>query len=742
MEQGCFKYLPAWISLVLLLGFSLSGIAQNQELDSLRRQAKANHKNTVFKCEQCHAFAQYGMIDSAEQCLDQLVYRMSPSPELNTLYWLTKASMASRLGLYEEMIAAYDTTFKIIEKDKPSFRIQQRTFLQALDDYSLYVACEKGMIKAEKFVEACVKAQADSMLMQAYLYRAQFTECVEGEERMWLSDIESARLMKNNHPSWAGDFFLRLGDLHQYFDRIPEAIDQYLQAEQAFLENNRDERLFNLYLSFSDAYDFINDYERAKHYILKALNLSGGPPTYDRAHHYNSVAWAYYRIDELDSAMFFLVKAVNAFQNLSPGNPEIAYPYGNLGLVYRQLDELDSARSYSERAKELFNELNFPTGVAEALNNLAHIDYEKGRVDTAEARFLRALTIARDYGDELEQMNAMEGLIELYSETQPLRALDYYDDFLGLKLSLQGKEDALKTLQVEVDHYEQRNKEKIARLQYEAERQALEIERKNLRIINVTIGLVLALILAGFFYYYWYQHLQMTRSLEEMNDVNQRIISMISHDFRGPLNNIKLSLELLQTEDMSRAEFATLSKDLYRQSSDVSLMFDSFVGWAISQKDGYMPSKLKFQWADVIEEVESISKPLADLKNIRIYIQSHSKIDAETDRMAVSLIFRNLLSNAIKYSHRNSSIEISYELEKNTVTTRIKDHGIGMSKQQIQSILNANKKGSTMGTNNEYGAGLGLRMVIKYIHSLKGSISGYSKEGEGTEFIVTLPVKL
>ncbi len=725
-----------------MLALLLDSQGQNAELDSLRRQAKANHKNAVFKCEQCHAFASYTMIDSAERCLEKLVYRMSPSPELNTLYWLTKATIGSNLGLYNEMIAAYDSAFKVIERTQPSIRIQKRVFLQALEDYSLYVECDKGVIQSQQFLDACVKAQEDSLLMHAYLYRARFTECVEGSERMWLSDIESARLLKNNHPAWSGDFFLELGDLHQYFDRIPEVIDNYLQAEQHYLATDNIPRLFDLYCTFSDAYDFINDYERSKHYVLKALNLPGGPPLKERAHHYNSTAWSYYRIDELDSAMFFLEKSVQAFERLSPGNPEIAYPLGNLGLVYKKLGQLDSAVMYSSLAKDLFQQLNFQTRVAEALNNIANVDFERGRVDTAEARFKRALGIARDYADELEEMNAIEGLIKIYAKSNPKQALAYFDDFLELKLALQGKEEALKTLQVEVDRYEQSNKEKITRLQYEAERQSLELERKNLRIINVSIGLALALMLAGFFYYYWYQHLRMTRTLEEMNAVNQRIISMISHDFRGPLNNIKLSLELLQSEEMNRAEFNTLAKDLYRQSADVSLMFDSFVGWAISQKDGYTPYKLKFQWADVLEEVESISKSLADLKNIRIYIQSHSKIDAETDRMAVSLIFRNLLSNAIKYSTHDSSIEISYEREKDVVVTHIKDHGIGMSSQQLRSILNTDKKGSTLGTNNEYGAGLGLRMVIKYINSLNGSINAFSKEGEGTEFIVTLPIKL
>lgn len=741
MKQGFAR--KHWIlifTVSILLVSSTHG--QNEVLDSLRRQADANPKNLVFKAEQCNAFADFGMIDSAKQCLQFFAHRVSPSPEFNLINWLTKASLNSQLGDFKGMIAAYDSAFQIINRSKPSFRIQQRVYLKALDDYKLYVYCDEAVLMAEHFLNQCLSAQADSMLMHAYLYRAQASECVGDNNHLSQSDIESARALKDIHPEWSGDFFMHLGNVHLYLERAPEAISNFLDAEQAYLSSGQAAKLFELYYSFSDAYDFINDLERSKYYVLKTLQIPGGPPIKELAHHYNNIAWSYYRVNELDSSLFFLTKSIHTFRQITPGNLEIAYPYGNLGLIYRKQGALDSAEVYSQMAKALFQALNYPTGVAEALNNLAQIDLTRGKIDTAEARYSRALDIAQDYADELEQLNAIEGLISIYKQQQPDRALTYYDSFLALKLSIQGKEEALKVMQVEVDHYEQRNREKIARLQYEAERQALELERKNLRLINISIGLVLALILAGFFYYYWFQHLRMTRSLQDLNEVNQRIISMISHDFRGPLNNIKLSLELLQADDMDQAEFHTLTKDLYRQSSDVSLMFDSFVGWAMAQKDGYEPSRINFKWAEVIEEVESISKPLADLKNIRIYIRSHSKIDAHTDRMAVSLIFRNLLSNAIKYSHRDSSIEISYEQENTKVITRVKDHGIGMSMEQLQNMLRTERNNSTLGTNNEYGAGLGLRMVIKYITSLKGTINAYSKEGEGTEFIVTLPIEL
>lgn len=729
---------------VLLCGNPFTGevLAQNQEIEFLRRQAAINPKNIVATCELCHAFAEYGMIDSAQVCLKSLAYKKTPSPEVRILKWMTQGLISSFLGDYDNTLLAYDSALAVVNDALPSFRIQKRAYLEAIYNASIYGACDKGLLYTEKLLQESIKAQNDSLIMQAYVERAKFTKCVNGSEGMVQADIDAAKAIGEAHQRWKGDLLLSIGKLYLYFNNIPKAIANFLEAEQHYSSNAQYEKLYQLYYDFSEAYEYINDFQKGKYYMLKAMEVPGAPSEKDRANHFNGVGWTYYRIGELDSAMFYLLKSIDAFQTLAPGNPELAYPYGNLGLVYRQLEDLEQAEYYSTLALDLFEALNHEPGKGEAFNNLGFIDLKKGNIASAEQKFKAAKEISSNYADNFEEMNALQGLIEIYSKSNPKEAVKLYEDYLNLKLQMQGKEDALKALQVEVDFYEDQNKNRIAQLQLESKMKSLEIERKNLRIIGVSIGLFLALMLAGIFYYYWYQHLKLTRSLESSNEINQRIISMISHDFRGPLNNVKLTLELLQAGEMEKGEFDTLVKDLYRQSSDVSLMFDSFVGWAISQKDGYEPSEISFQWAEVIEEVVNISKPLAELKNIKIYVRSHSNIPAETDRMAVSLIFRNLLSNAIKYSHHESPIEISYELDKEKVVTKIKDKGIGMDMNLLQAILKSNHQGSTLGTNNEYGAGLGLRMVIKYVHSLNGVINAYSKEGEGTTFIVSLPKSL
>ena len=133
--------------------------------------------------------------------------------------------------------------------------------------------------------------------------------------------------------------------------------------------------------------------------------------------------------------------------------------------------------------------------------------------------------------------------------------------------------------------------------------------------------------------------------------------------------------------------------------------------------------------------------PLAKLKNIKINVKAHSSISVETDRMASSLILRNLISNAIKYSHHDSKIDIKYIEDKGHVITKVHDYGIGIAPDKLQKII-IKGDGSILGTNNEYGAGLGLRMVIKYVTGIGGTIDAESVEKEGSTFTLSVPLKL
>ena len=104
----------------------------------------------------------------------------------------------------------------------------------------------------------------------------------------------------------------------------------------------------------------------------------------------------------------------------------------------------------------------------------------------------------------------------------------------------------------------------------------------------------------------------------------------------------------------------------------------------------------------------------------------------------IHAILRNLVGNAIKFTHQGGRIEIITEKNGDDITLKVKDDGIGISKDELTQIYSDNYY-TTLGTGKELGTGLGLMICRDFIKSIKGDFKVLSEPGEGACFIITLP---
>ena len=104
----------------------------------------------------------------------------------------------------------------------------------------------------------------------------------------------------------------------------------------------------------------------------------------------------------------------------------------------------------------------------------------------------------------------------------------------------------------------------------------------------------------------------------------------------------------------------------------------------------------------------------------------------------LNTVLRNFLSNAVKFSNENSSIEIVVSRKDNFVKVGIRDHGVGIAPDRIDSIFH--KGETTYGTNNEEGSGLGLQLCKDFAVKNGGDVMVESVVGEGSTFSVLVPL--
>lgn len=235
--------------------------------------------------------------------------------------------------------------------------------------------------------------------------------------------------------------------------------------------------------------------------------------------------------------------------------------------------------------------------------------------------------------------------------------------------------------------------------------------------------------------------LEIRKALEkeqELNELKSRFVSMVSHEFRNPLNSISGMAQMLElygdrlTDPKKEELFGRMQEGIERM---VQLLDDVLI---IGKADA---GKLKFEPESL--ELETFCRSL--LGEVQISAIETQKIDfvyqgetgAIADKKLLHHILVNLLSNALKYSPESSPVRFQVRRDRSSIRFEIEDFGIGIPPEDrlhlFESFHRARNVGKIKGT------GLGLAIVKQCVELHGGQITVRSELGKGTIFIVTLP---
>jgi signal transduction histidine kinase len=231
--------------------------------------------------------------------------------------------------------------------------------------------------------------------------------------------------------------------------------------------------------------------------------------------------------------------------------------------------------------------------------------------------------------------------------------------------------------------------------------------------------------------------------LSETIQLKNKIFSVISHDLRSPIVNILYMLNLLKEKEY-KEKYDTFANSSIQYAQQVISLIENMLVWGRGQEDRIKFSPEKRDLADIILTNLSIFKETADKKEISVNFTQVGSSVAFFDKDLLDIIIRNLLSNAVKYTNRGGRISILLKDKSITnegIVIKICDNGIGIPEVKQKFLFTVNEIESTPGTENEKGTGLGLKLCSELVTINNGSISVESKVGEGTCFLITLPVK-
>jgi PAS domain S-box-containing protein len=232
------------------------------------------------------------------------------------------------------------------------------------------------------------------------------------------------------------------------------------------------------------------------------------------------------------------------------------------------------------------------------------------------------------------------------------------------------------------------------------------------------------------------------KSLErerELNELKTKFVSIASHEFRTPLSTVMSSAALIQ-QYKDKNDLDKVDKHVLRIKSSVNHLtqiLNDFLslGKLEEGKVDIKPETIEVN--DFLHEInEEVQSFLKEGQKLEINCPAEIKQIATDSRILRNIMF-NLISNASKYSDSDKTINIGCVKENGKILFSIKDHGIGIPKEDQKHLFDRFYRASNAG--QIQGTGLGLNIVKRYAELLGGEISFKSDYGKGSTFYISIP---
>ena len=223
------------------------------------------------------------------------------------------------------------------------------------------------------------------------------------------------------------------------------------------------------------------------------------------------------------------------------------------------------------------------------------------------------------------------------------------------------------------------------------------------------------------------------------SSTKDQLLSIITHDLRSPINNLKALLTLLKENIISKEEFLQQLQNAAHNVDNLSESMDNILAWAQGQRKGWTVTPSEFKVNDAINECVRLYKNNINEKNITLKYTISDIITAYADFNQIVLIIRNLLNNAIKFTPEHGTISITATQNLNTAQVHISDSGVGMDTETLARVMNVSQMYSTKGTIGEKGTGLGMNMSLEFAAKNHCTLKMESEIGKGTKVTLDIP---
>jgi two-component system phosphate regulon sensor histidine kinase PhoR len=235
--------------------------------------------------------------------------------------------------------------------------------------------------------------------------------------------------------------------------------------------------------------------------------------------------------------------------------------------------------------------------------------------------------------------------------------------------------------------------------------------------------------------------------LAEASRLKSEFISIVSHQLRTPLTNLRWSSDMLLSgrldgiTEKQKEYFRIIDENTARMNG---LVQDLLMVSRIEQ--GRLPKHPQEIFLPTfIQDIMKRFEHSAEVSQIRVALHGNSdNADIQkvvTDPSQLKIIIENLIENAIRYSVPGGEVNITISKRNNDIKIEVQDTGIGIPAQDQKFIFQKFFRADNARTQQPTGTGLGLHITKMLVQNLGGQIGFYSQENKGSTFWFTIPIK-
>lgn len=230
--------------------------------------------------------------------------------------------------------------------------------------------------------------------------------------------------------------------------------------------------------------------------------------------------------------------------------------------------------------------------------------------------------------------------------------------------------------------------------------------------------------------------------LQQVNETKDRLYSVVSHDIKAPFASISMLISLLDEGYLvpNSDEFREIISSLRYSTREAYFLLENLLQWTRAQTGTLVSFPETLPLSDIVQSGVELASLSAGQKNQIINLDIDKNLLVYADEQMARCIIRNLIFNAVKFTPDFGQIFIQGIAGDEYSTLIIRDTGIGMEQEQINSLNNGKGKSGVYRGRDERRTGLGLYLVYDFMKRINARMQVQSEDGIGTTFTLQFPV--